>query len=208
MACRTFKAIVLGIPIAGVAILLAGCSHSSTPSPSPGPAPSERHYAREDGQLYTKAQFQKWYAGKYLIEWAATPEERRVAQDNKAYSMKAFQQRYGGSLWVRNWNVARMATQMHTAKDGQNYTIKEFLNYYHSTWPEQWKTTRDIPCWECCGGINHADCDMRYKFCTWRWTGDWRNSCVMKAAMEGGEPTSSVSTNTSANTSAQVGLIV
>merc|ERR1719401_2731704 len=127
-----------------------------------------------------------------MAEWSATPEERRVAEDAKAYSMSQFQKRYGSRSWVAKWNAARIATQEHTAKDWHNYTIKEFFEYYKTSWPnswpEQWKATTEIPCMECCGGLNHALCDLRPSSCKWKFTGDWKTSCIPRFASEASTP--------------------
>merc|ERR1712050_601488 len=102
------------------------------------------------------------------------------ANDNKAYTLaefKSFYQSQGD--WVARWKRANIATQMRTA-DGNNYTVLEFKNYFEAQWPEKFAAAPKVACKECCGGLTHADCDLR-PACMWKWDKekpDWKTSCV------------------------------
>jgi len=148
--------------------------------------PLEMHYAREDAKLYTDKQFKEWYGSAWKTEWDATPAEEKVARDGASYNLTAFLEFFGAKTGVEEWNAGKDATLERIAEDGKTYTIPQFFQYYAKTWPEKWAAAKSLPCVECCSGLNHAGCDAKPTYCQWKWTGDWKTSCILKTSAEDG----------------------
>jgi len=135
-------------------------------------------YAK-DGHLYSALQFQQYYSDAWLVEWLESPQEKRVANDGKEYSAQEFQKYYGGNA-ASYWNQASEAPQRRMAEDGQTYTIQEFIAYYKGDWQTKFDKASVVA--DVCAGLNHEGCDGLPQNCQWKWTGDWTDSCVLKAS--------------------------
>jgi hypothetical protein len=64
----------------------------------------EEKRSADDGELYTKAEFEKYFGG--LDEWNAAEAEKRTAEDGELYTKAEFEEYYGG---LAGWHAAMSA---------------------------------------------------------------------------------------------------
>jgi len=104
----------------------------------------ERGVARrraQDGQLYTSKEFKKHYESEGREKWSAAEPypERRLARNNKAYTVFEFRDYYVDALgeqgWVPEWVNAKPEARQ--ANDGKWWTFDEFVQYYGKS--EAWR---------------------------------------------------------------------
>jgi len=106
-----------------------------------------RRYA-SDGKVYSVSDFQSWYGGHWLTEWAKAPLAKKVAEDGKEYVASEFRS-YFGSSWESKWMQAQVSTQMRLAEDGKAYSIQDFAEYYKDGWQAKWGLAPVLLCKEC-----------------------------------------------------------
>lgn len=133
----------------------------------------------KDGVAYTAKDFQGHYREAWVSEWNQAPEQLRVAQDGGLYSAAEFKAYYGDS-WASRWGSSPVAAEKRLAADNKGYTVQEFVAHYRDTWQTEWFKAAKIA--DDCAFLNHDACDAAGAKCTWKWTGDWTDSCVLKPA--------------------------
>mmetsp|Transcript_33289 Transcript_33289/g.71350 ORF Transcript_33289/g.71350 Transcript_33289/m.71350 type:complete len:361 (+) Transcript_33289:185-1267(+) len=134
-----------------------------------------------DGNLYTAQQYQQHYGYQpWEHKWMFSPAEKRVANDGKEYSAQEFQKIYGTDA-ESYWKQAPEAPQRRMTKDGQIYTLREFISHYEADkWQSEFQQSSIVA--DECAALNQEACDSLVHACQWKWTGEETDSCVLKSS--------------------------
>merc|ERR1711972_369292 len=87
-----------------------------------------------DGALYNAREFKTFYGKDAKDKWNGAKDyiEKRLAKNNKAYSVFEFRDFYidtvGEHGWVLEWTRAK--PEQRKANDGQWYTWEQFVQHY------------------------------------------------------------------------------
>merc|ERR1712032_53487 len=76
-------------------------------------------------------------------------EKKFLTHDMRAYTAVEFLDYFGKDKWSSKWSQASEATQLRMARDGNIYTVSEFLGYYKNGWQQEWWTAPEVRCKEC-----------------------------------------------------------
>merc|ERR1740139_1282336 len=108
------------------------------------------HRRADDGKLYTAKGFKEFYNKEGKDKWTGAKDliEKRIAKNNRAYTVFEFRDYYidavGEQGWVLEWTMAK--PEQRKANDGQWYTWDQFIEHYgkDKTW-SMWARRRQPP---------------------------------------------------------------